>query len=144
MIELRAINRDNFDAVIKLSVFDEQKNFVASNLYSLAQAKAYPECIPLAIYYEKDLVGFIMFCLDYEDQEYWVYRLMIDKHHQRKGYGKQAMKAVIERIRKEGRNKLYTSFEKENHGAQRLYTELGFKADGRIIDDEIVCCLNIR
>lgn len=48
MIEFREIDRHNFDDVIDLKVADEQKSFVATNLYSLAQAKAYPECICLA------------------------------------------------------------------------------------------------
>ncbi|WP_256872363.1 GNAT family N-acetyltransferase [Paenibacillus sp. 79R4] len=91
MIALREIDRDNFYDVIKLSVSDEQKEFVASNLFSLAQAKAYPECICLAINQDEVLVGFTMYCIDQEDQEYWIYRLMIDAAHQSKGYGKAAM-----------------------------------------------------
>ena len=115
---------------------------MASNLYSIAQAKVQPECIPLAIYDEATLVGFIMYCLDSEDKEYWIYRLMIDEKFQAKGYGKEAMKQVIEKIREDKTHHIiYISFEPENHVAKSLYENLGFVPDGRIIGDEIVYCL---
>ncbi|MCM3391854.1 hypothetical protein AADC60_26720 [Cytobacillus pseudoceanisediminis] len=50
MIEFKEIDRHNFFDVIDLRVADEQKLFVAPNVFSLAQAKAFPECICLAIY----------------------------------------------------------------------------------------------
>ena len=143
MVTLREITRDNFDAVISLTVFEEQKNFVASNMYSLAQAKAYSECIPSAIYHGEDLVGFIMYGVDSDDNEYWVSRLMIDKKYQRMGYGRAAMQSVLAKLSAAKEyGKVYISFEPENVGAQNLYEQLGFRPDGRVIDGEIVYCLN--
>ena len=129
MITLREINRDNFHNVIGLSVFEGQEVFVASNIYSLAQAKAQPECMPLAIYNDDTLVGFVMYCMDYEDKEYWIYRLLIDRNHQKKGYGKFAMQQVIDRVKEDkAYSKLYVSFqiEPENTVAKTLYESLGF------------------
>ena len=143
MITLREINRSNFDAVLDLSVSNEQKHFVASNLYSMAQAKACPECIPLAIYDEESLVGFLMYCMDEDDKEYWIYRLMIDQKYQRLGYGRKAMKCVLSKISEDKQhNKVYISFEPENIAAKTLYEELGFQPDGRFVDGEIVYCLS--
>jgi len=143
MIQLKEINRDNFHPVLELSVFDEQNNFVASNCYSLAQAKAQPECVPLALYNDGELVGFVMYCLDVEEGEYWVYRLLIDKKYQRKGFGKEAMQCVLSILRKDKEHtKVYISFEPENVGAKGLYESLGFTPDGRVIGEEIVYCLN--
>jgi diamine N-acetyltransferase len=39
VIELRPVTKDNWGALIKLKVREDQKNFVASNLYSIAQAQ---------------------------------------------------------------------------------------------------------
>lgn len=143
MIQFKEIDRKNFWDVIDLKVAEEQKNFVASNLFSLAQAKAYPECICLAIYVDEVLVGFVMYCLDEDDHEYWIYRLMIDEKFQGKGYGKEAMKKLIAHIQEDTRhNVIYLSFEPENNLAKDLYEKLGFKPDGRVIDGEIVYCLN--
>lgn len=142
MITLQNITRDNFHDVLRLSVLDEQKDFVASNMYSLAQAKAQPECVPLAIYCNLDLVGFMMYCMDVEDQEYWIYRLMIDKQYQQQGYGSAAMNRILEILRQDTEhNKVYISVEPENGAAIKLYEKKGFVADGRVLDGEVVYCL---
>lgn len=139
MITFKEIDRHNFFEVIKLKVADEQSEFVASNLFSLAQAKAFPECVCLAIYNDDVPTGFTMYCIDEEDHEYWIYRLMIDAKHQSKGYGKLAMEKLIETIKEDTQHRvIYISFEPENVWAKQLYEKLGFEADGRVIDGEVV------
>lgn len=139
MIFLKEVDRHNFFDVIDLKVAEEQKSFVATNLFSLAQAKAFPECNCLAIYHEEELVGFTMYCMDFDDKEYWIYRLMIDAKYQSKGYGKAAMEKLIERIKEDKDHQvIYLSFEPENDRAKEMYEKLGFEADGRVIDGEIV------
>lgn len=139
MVSLKEIDRSNFFDVIKLSVADEQREFVATNLFSLAQAKAFPECVCLAIYHDDVLVGFTMYCIDQEDHEYWIYRLMIDTKHQSNGYGKAAMERLIERIKEDKQHQvIYISFEPDNIWAKLLYEKLGFEEDGRVIDGEVV------
>ncbi len=143
MIQLRPIDRDNWLAVVKLRVSESQKDFVAANVYSLAQAKAQPECVPLAVYDGDEPVGFVMYCLDEDDKEYWIYRLMIDKAHQGKGYGRQAMKLVLAEIAKDERHhRVFISFEPDNAAARSLYESMGFRPDGRFIDGEIVYYLD--
>ena len=142
MITLREIDRDNFSDVIGLGVSEDQKHFVASNMYSLAQAKAQPECVPLAIYAGDIPVGFVMYCMDYKDQAYWIYRLMVDQKHQGRGYGRAAMERVIEIMAKDPEHSMtYVSFEPDNAVAQKLYESLGFVPDGRVMYGEIVYCL---
>ena len=142
MVELREIDRDNFGDVLDLSVSDEQKHFVASNAYSLAQAKAQPECVPLAIYSGEEPVGFLMYCMDLDDGEYWIYRLMIDQKHQNRGYGRAAMRSVLETMARDAeRNMVYISFEPNNVAAKRLYESFGFIPDGRVMGGEVVYCL---
>ena len=139
MISFREIDRDNFFDVIKLNVAEDQKNFIATNLFSIAQAKAFPECIALAVYDDDVLIGFTMYCIDFEDHEYWIYRLMIDAKYQLKGYGKATMQKLINIIKEDKQHHvIYISFEPDNLGAKHLYETLGFKADGRVIDGEIV------
>lgn len=139
MFEFREIDRNNFFDVIKLGVADRQKEFVSNNLFSLAQAKAFPECICLSIYHDDLLVGFTMYCIDDEDQEYWIYRVMIDEKYQSKGYGKAAMEKLIDRIKEDEKHEvIYISFEPENTWAKQLYEKLGFAADGRVIEGEVV------
>ncbi|WP_211749354.1 GNAT family N-acetyltransferase [Paenibacillus sp. Marseille-Q4541] len=139
MLTFREIDRNNFFDVIKLEVLDEQKKFVATNLFSIAQAKAFPECSCLSIYHDEVLVGFTMYCIDFEDNEYWIYRLMIDATYQSRGYGKAAMEKLIDKIKEDKEHQvIYISFEPDNTRAKHLYEKLGFEADHRMIDGEIV------
>jgi diamine N-acetyltransferase len=71
---------------------------VASNLYSLAESKFQSNMKPLAIYHDEVMVGFLMYGIDPDDDNYWVYRLMVDREFQRKGYGKGAMKLLLEHL----------------------------------------------
>lgn len=145
MLVLKAIDRYNYDDILELAVRDDQKEFVASNAYSLAQAYVMPECTPLAVYSGMSPVGFVMYALDEDDREYWIYRVMISAPLQGKGYGREAMRLLIERIKKEApeRRVIYISFEPENTVAKALYTSLGFVPDGRVIDDEVVYRLTV-
>ena len=141
MLRLVEIDRYNYLPVLDLRVSPEQESFVASNQYSLAQAYAQPECVPLALYAENKPVGFAMYALDEDDHQYWIYRLMIDQRHQHNGYGRAAMELLIDRIRglsDEEHACVLISFEPENQIARRLYESLGFLPDGRIMYGEVV------
>ncbi len=143
MIRLKSVDENNFEEVIKLKVSKDQENYVASNVYSIAQSKVLPECIPMAIYEEEELIGFLMYAMDREEAEYCVYRLMIDESHQSKGYGRAAMSALIKHISEDQKHHLlYISFEPENERAKTLYESLGFVPDGRMIENEVIYKLN--
>ena len=146
MLSLVEIDRHNYLSILDLSVSEEQRSFVASNTYSLAQAFVQPECVPLALYAENKPVGFAMYCIDESDDEYWIYRLMIDQRHQGRGYGRAAMLLLIDRIRSEmgeERHRIYISFEPENKIAKSLYESLDFVPDGRVEYGEIVYRLEV-
>lgn len=146
MLSLVEIDRHNYLSILDLSVSEEQHSFVASNTYSLAQAFVQPECVPLALYVENKPVGFAMYCIDENDREYWIYRLMIDQRHQGRGYGRAAMLLLIDRIRSEmdeQRHRIFISFEPENEVAKSLYESLGFVPDGRVEYGEIVYRLEV-
>lgn len=156
MIELRKIIFDNFDECIKLEPHEEQKSFVASNIRSLAQAYVAltnDDCIPMpyAIYTDDIMVGFIMMSYAEEDEDgfetaYWVWRFMIDKNHQGKGYGKEAMAKALDLIRTFPHGKtssVYLSYEPENIVAKALYASFGFVETGRIEEGEMVAKLTL-
>jgi len=151
MIELRKITENNFEECIKLEPKEEQKRYVASNISSLAEAYVAltnNECIPMpyAIYDKDIMVGFIMLSYNEADENddgnvYWVCRLMIDKGHQGKGYGKKAMAKALELIRTSPYGKatvVSLSYEPENVIARTLYASLGFVETGKIEAGELV------
>ena len=138
-VTLREITPENFSAVINLDVAADQKLFVAPNVKSIAQAKIYPDSIPLAVYNGDELVGFVMYGYDPDDEKYYLGRLMIDAKHQGKGYGKAATLEVIRRMSEiEDCRAIYLSFVPENTGAEKLYSSVGFERTGELNGNEIV------
>ncbi len=64
MIKLKEITNENVWKVCKLQPFEDQKDFVAANIESLAEAYATRNegnnALPLAAYNNDELVGFVM------------------------------------------------------------------------------------
>jgi len=138
-ISLREVDENNFDEVISLQV----EKYCASNIYSLAQARIFPDAIPLAIYNDDTLVGFIMYGIEPRDNnEYWIDRLMIDEKYQNNGFGKKALEIIIEKIKQDKtHNKIKISTNPENTIAIKLYKKLGFYETGELHYDEALLIL---
>ncbi len=143
MLRLEAIDRHNFRDIVALSVDDAQKTYIASNLYSLAQAYVQPECVPLAVYEKNEPVGFVMYAMDEDEREYSIYRVMIDKRYQSRGFGREALRLLLERLQADReRHVIFISFAPENAWAKALYESVGFVSDDRIEDGELIYRLN--
>lgn len=152
MIELRPVTKDNWGALIKLKVREDQKNFVASNLYSIAQAQfgdeyeGHWDLYPFGIYDGDTPVGFLMYGINIDHSGYQAYiqRLMVDEKFQGRGYGRFGMEAILETFRANELIKVVgISYEPENEGARKLYASLGFVETGRIIEDEVEAVLKL-
>ncbi len=138
-VTLHKIDRHNFRPCLKLKVAEGQEHFVAPNLYSIAQAYAEPECVPLAVYDGDTMVGFAMYALEAEENKWWIFRLMIDAAQQGKGYGHAAMVELMRLIGEQpGGNEIAISYEPENEVARKLYASLGFVETGEVVQGETV------
>jgi len=156
MITIQQITWNNVDDVYELEVEESQKNFVATNSYSLMEAYAsvVDDSVPtrhaFAICNGEEVVGFMMIFFDVgennsfkdDDQPFYFFnRFMIGKQFQGRGYGKAAMALIIEHVKNWPQGKaasFYTSFEPENEVARKLYADFGFVETGEIKWDEIV------
>ena len=143
-IKLVKVNMKNYGELIDLEVEESQKNYVAPNIYSLAEAYATLAdgkfVQPFGIYAGETPVGFLMIGYDLEDcfydavpyftvNGYLIWRFMIAKEHQKKGYGKEAMKLALDYIRTLPAGPAeycWLSYEPENEAAKKLYTSFGF------------------
>jgi len=145
MVELKAITSDNFEECLKLEVLDNQKNFVTSNTYSLAQAWVFYEtAYPFAIYDGDIMIGFIMMGYYKPKDVYNIWRFMIDKQFQGKGYGKTALLLAVEYLKKKHKiNEVFLSVEPDNTIAEKLYRSVGFYPTGETAGNEIVMCLKV-
>ena len=145
MVELREITKENFDACLSLKVSKKQTNYVAPNIFSLAQAWVNRKtAYPFAIYADDTIVGFIM--LGYYDVNscYNVWRFMIDEKYQGKGYGKAALLLGIQYLtEKHNVKEIFLSVVPENTVAERLYRSIGFERTGDMSGEEVVMCLKV-
>lgn len=151
-ITLKEVNYENYDELIDLKVKVNQRNFVASNIFSLAQAYAVVASkgyvLPFGIYMGDKPVGFLMigYCPDLEyaykvcdegeeipyfvPESYDLWRFMIDKKYQRKGYGREALRLALEFIKTKPLGEVkycWLSYEPENEVARQLYRSFGFE-----------------
>ena len=141
-ITLRPLTEKNYKECFKLKVYDEQSHMVAPNVYSVAESKIYPELSPLTIYSGERMVGFILHGTG--EGRYWLVRLMIDKNHQKKGYGREALRLLVERLKEEAKyESLYLSYTPDNKVAAMMYEKFGFVQTGEIVEDEIVVKLDL-
>jgi diamine N-acetyltransferase len=133
-VHLRNVTPDNFRKCISLEVDESQKELVASNVKSLAEAYVNPNLFPLAIYDAKvagweqpqlPMVGFTMY--EITAGVGFILRVMIDCKYQRQGYGRAAMLEVIRRLKLHPEVELIaTSYQRGNEVASKLYRSLGF------------------
>ena len=137
MITLKEITADNFWDCIDLKVSDAQTDYVTSNAVSIAQSKVQPECIPLAIYDDDTMVGFLMYCIDADDSEYWIYRMMIDQRYQSRGYSVQALEKLLGIIHLDtSRHCVMLGVHPESISAVKLYERFDFKFTGQVFGSE--------
>ena len=151
-IELRPVDDSNREAVLALSVREDQP-FVAPNDVSLKEAaetnEKYPGVArPFGIYADDRLVGFCMFAFDPEgkdpDDRYWLWRFMIDKTEQDKGCGQAALQEIIRYFKAHGADMLYLSTEPENERGLHVYHKAGFRETGVIEDGEAVLMRTLK
>ena len=166
MIELKKISilDDNMEECIALKVLPEQKNFVASNAISLAEAydtnKDHAKtgegsvAVPYAVYESGRMVGFAMYGYflpdeDEDDDEayskdepvYYFWRLLIDKDYQGGGLGRETVRQVMEEIKSKPCGEAtwcYVSYDPQNIGSKTTFASYGFEEDGRVIGGEVV------
>lgn len=137
-IELRPINQGNYNECIELSVNESQKRFVAPNQYSLVQAAYEPNLYPLAIYKNRQMIGFILYDFDEEIMGWSMSRFMIGESYQNCGFGKEALKQFLIFFKENYPHilKIYTSAEIDNTKAIELYKKAGF-IEGNVFEYKV-------
>lgn len=144
MIILKDITMDNFIDVIKLPQTDEDKKMVASNLFSIAEAYADKVSQPKAIYVDHVLVGFIMYDYNVSERKAYISRLMITSIEQGKGYGTEALRIIIEEVKRiKDCTVIQISYHPNNEKARKSYKKVGFIESNDYIDGEIIAYMKL-
>ncbi len=151
MVSLRAITDDNGDAVRALRVTPRQEQFVSGVADSLLEAAAEPDgrAIAWAVYADETPVGFVMISDDVGGPGYipqYLWKLLIDERHQRRGFGTATLDLIVEYFRRRpGVEVMSTSAGQGDGSPLAFYERYGFERTGDIVfDDEVLLRLRIR
>lgn len=136
MVVLKEITRENLDEVLALSVAEHQESYVSTTAASLAQAYVYRDtAFPFAVYVDDKPVGFIMLGYYESRKQYTLWKFLIDKEQQGKGYGKEALKQGITYLKEQfDAKEIYTGVSLGNEAAKGLYKSVGFVETGLVED----------
>ena len=135
MVHLGKITWENYATVaVGLKLNEKQQTFLGNNELSLVQAyvsSANDEhpWLPFAIYLDDTVIGFTMIAYAtagelIKENHYGIYRFMIAEEYQGKGYGREALAKIIEKIKTFPYGEapaIYLSFNHENNVAKNLF-----------------------
>ncbi|MHA1884330.1 MAG: GNAT family N-acetyltransferase [Promethearchaeota archaeon] len=152
-ISLRKINKRNLEQVINLNVKPRQKFLVAPNAKSIAQSHYTRGTWLRAIYLDKNPIGLVLLVdstlkfktIIHNNPYISLWRFMIDGRYQGKGYGKEALKLVIEYANSRPNVKeISLTHETLKGNAGEFYKKLGFIHTGRKIENELEMKLKLN
>lgn len=143
-VTLEPVGKGNRAAILALELLPEQQGFVASNAESLAEARHDREAIARAVVSDRRVVGFLMYSAPEDEDEAIIYRFMIDRREQGRGFGRAAVARVLEEIAGLARvRRVSICYEPENAAARRLYASFGFVEKGLDEDGEMIAMLEL-
>ncbi len=147
MVTLVEITPANRSLVETLRVSTEQEGFVDGVTRSLVEAAANPDSKPWcrAVYADERPVGFVMIADDVAPGNkdipwrYYLWRMLIDRRFQGRGYGRAALDQVVQYLRtRPGADALVTSVVPGPGSPLDFYLSCGFEQTGEWFDHEQV------
>jgi len=143
-LRLVEVTSDNERMVSKLTTHKSQEAFVAPMAWSFTDA-LFPEVVdgaPVvpwmrAVIADDVVVGFVMLALrtEYHPEPY-LWRLLIDRLHQRRGIGGRLIQLIADECIRMGDETLLTSWTEGKGSPRPFYMRHGFEPTGRVIDEE--------
>ncbi len=152
VITLREVTDENRDAVLTLSVASAQQRFVGTVAGALLDAQEIPEGKPWyrGIYVDEQPVGFVMLSWNVTPEPpriigpWFLWKLLVDERHQRRGYGREAVRLVADIVRGNGAAELLTSCLPGDGGPEPFYRRIGFRPTGELDENgEIILALDL-
>ncbi|MFI0990010.1 GNAT family N-acetyltransferase [Streptomyces exfoliatus] len=149
---LEKVTPANVDAALALRVHPHQERNVSPVVRSLAEAYAFGEVAwPRLIRDGDRLVGFLMAFFDIPwneekdptDRRSGLWRLNIAADAQGEGYGRFAVEAVRDELRRRGTPLLYVTWEPGEDGPGEFYRRLGFRTTGEVSGGQTVGVLDV-
>ncbi|MFK3789206.1 MULTISPECIES: GNAT family N-acetyltransferase [Pseudomonas] len=143
-VQLTAVDQSNYERICDLEVFEEQEDYVASNLWSLVQASYNPTCSARAIYHGDEPVGLFLWSAE-SPGKVSIWRFMVDKQHQNRGIGRQALGLLLEELQQiQGLAQIEICYHPRNPIAGNFYSSFGFVETGMDEDgDDMLAVIDL-
>ncbi|MFJ6321559.1 MULTISPECIES: GNAT family N-acetyltransferase [unclassified Rhizobium] len=127
---------------LSLTLTAVQRDKVADNSVSIAEAHFSENAWFRAIYADDTLVGFVMLHIgsDYDVIDCpgaFLWRFMIAGPYQRMGFGEKAIALVAREMKARGFAELFTCYVVGEGSPEGFYKRLGFVPTGEVFEDEI-------
>ncbi|WP_248309436.1 GNAT family N-acetyltransferase [Bosea sp. Tri-44] len=130
VVSLREITAETVRAICELEPHRAQDGFVAPNAVSIAQAHFNSAAVFRAVYADEAPVGFIMWRPGDDGASCFLWRFMIDKHHQGKGYGRETIALWLKSLPSQGYELARLSYLPGDGGPHGFYLAQGFRDTG--------------
>lgn len=151
MVTLRPLDDTNREELLALRVTEAQLRFIPSVADSLAEAEAEPDgrAIQWGLYDGDTPVGFVMVSDEVDAPGYYpqyLWKLLIDERHQRRGYGTAALDLVADFFRRRPEVEFMLTSAGQGEGSPiSFYERYGFVRTGDIVfDGEVLLRLDLR
>ena len=145
-VTLHDITEENFEDFMEMELPEHQRDLLASNAYSIAQSRFYPDYIPRGVYCDGKPAGFLLYDRRANDVpgDYAIYRFMVDHPQQGRGIGRRAMALLLEELRaKDDVRRITICYHTRNERAQAFYASFGFVETGIDESGEMVAELRV-
>ena len=146
MIRLTEITEDNWLEAADLSVGQSQKGFVAPAVGIIARGYVYRDHNPkIFVIKDDDTAVGLALVREFTDEPlgYDLQQLMIDERFQGRGFGSEALKLILDELKKEGHyDHVEVCVKKDDAAAIGLYEKHGF-VDSGYIDEDVPDSLNM-
>lgn len=140
-VSIAPVSKDNWHDCVELKLEESQEGNLASNVKTIAESAFAPHYELRAIMLEGKVIGMLAYCPEIDEPLpglYWLFRIMVDKSFQNRGYGGAAIKLCIEEMRQRGALRIRTMCRPDNAAAQRVYATLGFLEVGKLDDGDVL------
>ena len=150
MLTLHPVDESNRSVLEALRTSPAQERFVSTVADSLLEAVEAAACQAIAwgVYDGETPVGFVMIADEVDSSDcipHFLWKLLIDERHQRRGYGTATLDLIVEYFRERpGVTEIRTSAGQGEGSPIPFYERYGFVSTGEIVfDDEVLLRLDL-
>lgn len=151
-LEARPVTRDTLGVLIGLSVRDDQRDLVSSNMKTFAEAPYEPGAVvwglwdgdvPVGLMAMVDPAGVALHGPFLVPGAAYLWRLMIADKQQGSGYGGQALRLAIATARGWGAGHLVVGVNDVPYGNRGFYESFGFVSSNVVEDGDLLLSLDL-